>query len=1185
MSNSYYNHSAYPAPNAPGSSAALRAELDLVTAGFAKLPTLAGNGYKVAMVSADESTLIASSALQALTITQSFLDSTPIGTTTRAAGNFTTLTANSTVNLGNTVIIGGGTIDNAIIGGTTRAAAYFTTVSANSGFTGNLTGNVTGNVAGNVTGNITGNVTGNVTATTGSSTFNDVSITGTLDMNSGTTGTITGLSTPTNSTDAATKGYTDTQDALKLSLTGGTMSGAIAMGTNRITGLGDPVNPQDAATKAYVDATAQGLDIKASVKVATTANITLSGTQTIDGVAVAAGDRVLVKDQSTQSTNGIYVAAAGAWSRSSDMDVWTEFPGSFFFVEQGTTNADSGWVCTVDQGGTLGSTSVTFQQFSGAGQITAGAGLTKTGNTLDVGTASSTRIVVNADNIDLATTGVGAGTYKSVTVDLYGRVTAGTNPTTLAGYGITDAYTKAQIDTTVATLLPLAGGTMSGNIAMGNNKVTGLATPSAGTDATNKTYVDGILGSATAAATSAAAAAASALAASNSQTAASNSQTAAATSETNAAASAAAAALSYDSFDDRYLGAKSIPPTVDNDGNALLIGALYFDTTLNSMRVWTSGGWIATGSSVNGTSQRYKYVATAGQTTFSGVDANGATLAYDAGYVDVYLNGSRLDTSDFTASSGTSIVLGAACAAGDTINIVAFGTFSIATHVLKSGDTMTGLLTVPSLVSTGNVGIGTISPSANLAVYETTAPVIALQNSTTGQTSSDGLQFYVVGSTAYVDFKENGSLNFWTNGAERLRLDASGNLGLGIAPSVWASAFPAFQIGYTGALSGRNGTTEAVVLSSNYYNNSGAKYIGTGYSTMYEQYSGAHYWSTAPSGTAGTAITFTQAMTLDASGRLLIGTTSSRAFGGFGQGSLQVETAVGSALATLISNRNDTGASVFGFGKSRGTTTGSVAAVTSGDPLGTLNWSGADGTNLVSSSSIFGAVDAAVSTGIVPGRLVFSTANTSGTLAERMRIDSSGNVGIGTNSPKTKVDNTGSFRSTGVNDPTSGAGLELCYRSGVADVLSYNRDTSQFTELQVRGSPIAFYNANGERARIDSSGNWMMNSGYGSVATAYGCRAWVNFNGTGTVAIRGSGNVSSITDNGVGDYTVNFANAMPDANYSAEVSAAEGTTWSGPGARPTIYSSTAITSGSIRVVYSSSGSLFDVQAYMVSIFR
>jgi hypothetical protein len=153
----------------------------------------------------------------------------------------------------------------------------------------------------------------------------------------------------------------------KLDLSGGTMTGTLVLSD-------DPTQDLHAATKRYVDSIAQGLDPKASVKVATTANIGLSGSMTIDGVAVDAGDRVLVKDQTTASQNGIYVVGAGAWSRAADMDSWTEVPGAFVFVEQGTANADRGFVCTADQGGTIGSTAVSWVQFAGVGSVTSGSG-------------------------------------------------------------------------------------------------------------------------------------------------------------------------------------------------------------------------------------------------------------------------------------------------------------------------------------------------------------------------------------------------------------------------------------------------------------------------------------------------------------------------------------------------------------------------------------------------------------------------------------------------------------------------------------------------------------------------------------------------------------------------------------------------------------------------------------------
>ncbi len=232
-----------------------------------------------------------------------------------------------------------------------------------------------------------------------------------------------------------------------------------------LTIIDPPISGTDGVNKNYVDSVAAGLSWKNSVVAATTSNITLSGLQTIDGIAVIAGDRVLVKNQTSQPDNGIYFVASGAWVRSGDMDNTTplnEFNGAAVWVEGGTTQADTGWVVTSNVT-TIGTSAVIWGQFNGASGITAGVGLVKSGNTLDInmgaGIAQLPTDEVGVDlyiggglmltvdgtnsstltNAQLSLTKIGvAGTYKSVTTDAYGRVTAGTNPTTLAGFGITD---------------------------------------------------------------------------------------------------------------------------------------------------------------------------------------------------------------------------------------------------------------------------------------------------------------------------------------------------------------------------------------------------------------------------------------------------------------------------------------------------------------------------------------------------------------------------------------------------------------------------------------------------------------------------------------------------------------------------------------------------------------------------
>jgi hypothetical protein len=164
---------------------------------------------------------------------------------------------------------------------------------------------------------------------------------------------------------------------------------AVAFNSQKITGLADPTSAQDGATKNYVDSVSQGLDPKNSVHVATTTNLNLSSPGgTIDGVTMVSGDRVLVKDQTTASQNGIYVwnGAASAMTRASDADSTTKLNGgAFVFVEEGTVASTTGWVLQQPAGTyVLGTTALVWSQFSGAGQITAGTGLTKSGNTISL---------------------------------------------------------------------------------------------------------------------------------------------------------------------------------------------------------------------------------------------------------------------------------------------------------------------------------------------------------------------------------------------------------------------------------------------------------------------------------------------------------------------------------------------------------------------------------------------------------------------------------------------------------------------------------------------------------------------------------------------------------------------------------------------------------------------------------
>jgi len=291
------------------------------------------------------------------------IDGTTIGGSAAAAATVTNLTASGTINFNgatvsdlgtiSTVDINGGTIDGATIGGSTAGAGTFTTISDG---TASLTGGAFTALTQIVVDNLT--LDGSSVSTTASN--NNINLT------PHGTGTVT-----------VPSGYKD----------------RAGFGTNSL------------ATKEYVDAVKQGLDVKDSVRVASTANAVIASAlengDAIDGVTLATGDRVLLKNQSTGSENGIYVVqASGAAVRASDFQTGDVSSLAFVFVEEGTSNAQNGFILTNTGSITVGSTALTFTQFSGAGQITAGTALTKSGNTLNVAVDDKT-IQVTSDALRL----------------------------------------------------------------------------------------------------------------------------------------------------------------------------------------------------------------------------------------------------------------------------------------------------------------------------------------------------------------------------------------------------------------------------------------------------------------------------------------------------------------------------------------------------------------------------------------------------------------------------------------------------------------------------------------------------------------------------------------------------------------------------------------------------------------
>jgi hypothetical protein len=737
------------------------------------------------------------------------LGTNPSSITTATATVTGTLTANGTFASSNAVITGG-SINSTPIGATTPSTIVGSTVTANTGFvgglTGNVTGNLTGNVTGNVNGNLTGNVTGNVTASSGTTTLNDLVVNGTADF---TNTKLTNITTPTVGSDAANKSYVDdtvaavidsapaaldtlnelaaalgddanfagtvtTALATKLPLAGGTMTGAIAMGTSKITGLGDPTSAQDAATKTYVD--------------------------------------------------------------------------------------------TAD-----------------------------------------------------------------------------------------------------ALKLNLTGGTMSGAIAMGTNKITGVGNPTLAQDAATKDYVDDILGSATSAATSAAAAATSA---SNAATSASN----AATSATASANSASAAAASYDAFDDRYLGDKASDPTLDNDGNALLTGALYFNTTSDVMKVYDGSAWnIAAISSAS--------------PTFTGtVTADGLTVG--------------------NATSQNSVF----------------------DSVFGSGGANEGIVIVPSATGKGWVGFNN------------------------GNNANIPAQLTYNFSSSLMELYSSGSLNIQTGAASRLNISSGGDISFyedtGTTPKFfWDASAESLGIGTSSPTAttglhiqgsdGASGSTVNVSGNEFFIDNNGDTGMTLGSSNT---------------GTGG--YVFADSNVALRAGMFYTHSTDQMSFRVASQTRVSIDSSGNVGIGTT---------SPFPFSSAQAGLTLSGTSGSFPTRAGALSFISQDTT---STECHIHARDA---------YMAFET-GTSATSTERMRIDASGNVGIGTTSPATALDLVGEINFSGNTASFPSNSQPRLYRSG-SSVGAYPFDTFGHLVIQARGDGsnrdivFATGTAGANKTVITSSGN------------------------------------------------------------------------------------------------------------------